>query len=192
MDDPPASQPPRNADDGAADDSVDWAEVRRAYELSEETVSSIRERFGLSRYQLAQRRTAESWTARPQIARRGLTRRRASIGSQALVYRLNRLVTIGLAMLEKQISDEGMTENNARTLTELCRAQEIRMRSNRNHKAAKAREKKNNDAGHDFRDDPEWLLAEINRRLDRLGKHVASQTAGDPAGGAEEERAAGA
>ena len=87
---------------------------------------------------------------------------------EALEYRLNRMVTHGTAMLERKIADEGMTEANARTLKELCRAQETRMRSKRTEKVAKAREKKNNDAGYDFRDDPAWLDAEINRRLDRI------------------------
>ena len=90
------------------------------------------------------------------------------VGSEALDFRLNRLVAIGTSMLERKVADEGMTEANARTLKELCRAQETRMRSTRNEKAAKAREKKSTDDGYDFRDDPAWLRAEINRRLDRL------------------------
>jgi hypothetical protein len=58
-----------------------------------------------------------------------------------------------------------MTETNARTLKELCRAQETMMRSKRTEKAAKAREKKNNDAGYDFRDDPAWLREQLERRI---------------------------
>ena len=156
---------------------IDWAKVRRAYELSAETVGSIRKRFGLSRYQLEKRRRAENWTTRPQVARKDGVRRRRSMpnGSQDSEHRLDRLVSIGLAMLEKTITEEGMTEAHARTLTELARAQEVTMRSQRNKKAAKAREKKNNDAGHDFRDDPDWLLAEINRRLDRLAQERGSR-----------------
>ena len=53
------------------------------------------------------------------------------------------------------------------------------MRSKRNEKAAKARETKKHDAGYDFRDDPAWLDAEINRRLDRLS--TAGGAGGDPA-----------
>jgi hypothetical protein len=71
-------------------------------------------------------------------------------------------------MLEKRLAEEGLTEGNARTLTELCRAQEIRMRSTRNEKAAKAREKKNNDAGQDYRDDPAWARAELKRRIRQI------------------------
>jgi hypothetical protein len=154
----------------ASSPDVDWAEVRRVYELSEETVGAILDRFGLSRYQLEKRRVAEGWTTRPQIARPGMPKRPGSIGSQALAYRMNRLFTLGLAMLEKKVDEEGMTETNARTLTELARAQEITMRSTRNEKAAKAREKKNTDAGRDFRDDPAWLIAEIERKLGRLAE----------------------
>ncbi len=110
--------------------AVPWDEVRQAYELSEETVGSILDRFGLSRYALEKQRVAEGWTTRPQVARPGSLRLGgASIGSQAIGYRLNRLVTVGLAMLEKRVGEEGMTEANARTLTELTRAQEIMMRT---------------------------------------------------------------
>ena len=57
------------------------------------------------------------------------------------------------------------------------------MRSKRTEKAAKAREKKNNDAGYDFRDDPAWLDAEFERRLARMfGGGTASSVAGDDAG----------
>jgi hypothetical protein len=156
---------------------VDWAEVRLAYELSADTVASIEKRFGLTRYQLSRRRRAEGWTTRPPVARPLVLPRRKPIGSEVLALRLNRLLVTGIAMLDKRVSEEGMTEGNARTLTELCRAEEIRMRSTRT-KTGKPREKKNHDAGYDFRDDPVWLDAEINRRLDRL--HGQGAAAGDP------------
>ena len=151
-----------------AEKSVDWEEVRRVYELSGERVGAIRERFGLTEYQFRRRRTLGGWTARPQVAEPGALQGCKPVGAEALDFRLNRLVAIGTSMLERKVADEGMTEANARTLKELCRAQETRMRSTRNEKAAKAREKKSTDDGHDFRDDPAWLRAEINRRLDRL------------------------
>jgi hypothetical protein len=178
---PPSQPSPARGEGFAAAenaDGVDWAEVRRAYELSGETVGAIQERFGLTRYGLAKRRTDEGWTARPQVAGPALLPRRGSVGSEAIQYRLNRLLTTGVSMLEKRVAEEGMTETNACTLRELCRAQEIMMRATRNEKAAKAREKKNNDAGQDHRDDPEWLIAEIDRRLGRLA-------AKDKGGGAE-------
>jgi hypothetical protein len=147
--------------------------VRRAYELTGETTASIQRRFGLTAWQLRKRREDEEWMTRPAVAEPGPLQGYKPVGDDTIEYRLNRLVTIGLAMLEKRIGGEGMTEMDARTLTELARAQEIRMRAKRNEKAAKAREKKNHDAGYDFRDDPEWLLAEINRRLDRLSGRSA-------------------
>jgi hypothetical protein len=66
------------------------------------------------------------------------------------------------------------------------------MRSRRNEKAAKAGEKKSKDAGYDFRDDPEWLDAELDRRIERLaragGGTREEEGAGEPGG---EARAAG-
>jgi hypothetical protein len=145
--------------------------VRRAYELTREPVPSICKRFGLTKFGLQTLRLKHGWTARPQIARPGPLQGQEGqwpLASEAVDYRLNRIVAIGLDMLERKIADEGMTEANARTLKELCHAQEIRMRSTRNEKAAKAREKKSDDAGHDFRDDPNWLKAEFSRRLDLI------------------------
>lgn len=144
--------------------SIDWEEVRRAYELSGESVAEIQQRFGLTASQLTKRRVAEDWTPRPQIAKPGPLQGHKLVGIEALELRLNRLVAIGTAMLEKNLAENGMTEANARTLTELCRAEELRMRSTLK-KTAKSRETKNNDAGYDFRDDPEWLDAELKRRL---------------------------
>ena len=188
----PFPAPPHKGEGSSAGKNVDWAAVREAYELSDETVSSIRERFGLSRYQLERQRTLDGWTVRPQIARNDVLRQRGhSIGGRGLELRLNRLVTVGLEMLEKRVIEEGITEANARTLTELLRALEIRMRSKRNEKAAKAREKKSNDAGYDFRDDRAWLEAELNRRLDGLGRQgeaAASPRADEQRGDADLSR----
>jgi hypothetical protein len=58
------------------------------------------------------------------------------------------------------------------------------MRSIRNEKAVKAREKKNHDAGRDFRDEPAWLIAELNRRLDRLSGDDEPPGAARDGGGA--------
>ena len=147
---------------------VDWAEVRRAYELGAESVASIQRRFGLTPYQLRRVREDEDWTKREPVIKPGPLQGHKAVGVDSLELKLNKLVAIGIAMLEQKVADEGMTETNARTLNELCRAQETRMRSTRNEKAAKAREKKNTDDGHDFRDDPAWLDAEFKRRLDRM------------------------
>ncbi len=189
---PLADNSPRKGEgSGAADaasdnaSAVDWEEVRRAYELSGEAVSAIRARFGLTASELRRVRVGEGWTTRPPVAKPGPLQGTKPVGSEALALRLSRLLAVGIAMLERRLADEGMTEGNARTLTELCRAEEIRMRSKRNEKAAKARETKKHDAGYDFRDDPAWLEAELNRRLDRLSQPSGSRgdREGDVAGG---------
>jgi hypothetical protein len=165
--------------------AVDWDEVRRAYELSNETVPSIRKRFGLSVHDLSSRRIAEGWATRPPIAEPGRLPRRKAVGVDVLELKLNKLLVVGIAMLEKRLADEGMTDQNARTLTELCRAEEIRMRSTRT-RTAKARETKKHDAATDFRDDPAWLDAEIDRRLARLAASGADGAEGEDARGAAE------
>jgi hypothetical protein len=161
---------PQRGEGGTSKDSkaLDLDALRRAYELTGEAVASIRRRFGLSAWQFRKLRERGQWTPRDPIAKPGPLQGYKPIGEEALELRLNRLLAIGSAMLACKVAEEGMTETNARTLRELCRAQETMMRSKRTEKAAKAREKKNNDAGYDFRDDPAWLDAEINRRLDRL------------------------
>jgi len=161
--------------------TIDWEAVRRAYELGSESVSKIQKLFGLTPWQLRCARERGDWTTRPAVAKPGPLQGYKPIGAEALELKLNRLVAIGAAMLERKIADEGMTETNARTLKELCRAQETSMRSKRTEKAAKAREKKNNDAGYDFRDDPAWLDAEFERRITRIFGAGASSLAGDDA-----------
>lgn len=156
---------------------IDWREVRRVYELGADSVPAIIERFGLKPYQLRKVREAENWTTRRPAAKPGPLQGHKPVGADALDFRLHRLVAIGTGMLEQKVAEQGMTEANARTLRELCRAQEIRMRSTRSEKAAKAREKKNNDAGHDFRDDPAWLRAELTRRLEHLTRGGADSGA---------------
>ena len=149
-----------------AEKSIDLKELRRVYELGADSIPAILERFGLTAWEFRKLREGGDWTIRKPAAEPGPLQGHKPIGEEALDLRLHRLVAIGTAMLERKIADEGMTEANARTLKELCHAQEIRMRSTRNEKAAKAREKKNNDDGADFRDDPNWLKAEFARRLD--------------------------
>jgi hypothetical protein len=150
---------------------ADRLAIRRAYEFTAEPVRSIERRWGLTQYQLAKLRISEGWTARPQAAKPGPLSGRKPLGSEALEFRLNRLVALGLTMLERRVSTKGFSEEDARTLRELCRAAEITKRAARTEKAGKAREKKND--AHDFRNDPAWLRAEIDRRLDRLGQERA-------------------
>jgi len=158
--------------------------VRRAYELSGESVAAIRERFGLTVSELRSRRIAEGWTARPAVAEKSRLPYRKALGPELLELRLNKLMTTGVAMLEKRLAEEGLTEANARTLTELVRAQEMRMRSKRNEKAAKARETKKHDAGYDFRDDPPGSMprsiegSRASPKIERL-KALKKQTPGE-------------
>ena len=161
------SPSPQGEGEAPGADGVDWAEVRKAYEFSEETVPYIRKRFGLTIHGLRSRRIAEGWTARPLVAVPLRLPKRGMSVDEAIELKLNRMLAVASAMLEKRLADEGATEVNARTLVELCRAEELRMRSTK-HRTAKTRETKNADAGSDFRDDPAWLRAELERRLAHL------------------------
>ena len=59
-------QPPDRDDAPATpDDDVDWAGLRAAYETGEETVAALCWRFRVAANQLAVRRRAEGWPARP-------------------------------------------------------------------------------------------------------------------------------
>jgi hypothetical protein len=155
----------REGDAARDDKTIDVEALRRAYELTGETVASIRRRFGLSAWQFRRLREGGRWTTRDPVAKPGPLHGYKPVGEEALELRLSRLLAIGSAMLARKVAEEGMTETNARTLKELCRAQETMMRSKRTEKAAKAREKKNNDAGYDFRDDPAWLREQLERRI---------------------------
>jgi hypothetical protein len=147
--------------------AVDWAEVRRAYELSNETVTSIRTRFGIAKSTLERRRVAEGWTTRPTVAIPRGPNGRKIVGIDLLELRLNKLVITCMAMLDDKLKKEGLTLENARLATEMCRAEELRMRTTR-QKTARSREMKKHDATSDFRDDPAWLDAELRRRLAKL------------------------
>jgi hypothetical protein len=145
--------------------------VRRAYELSGETVDSIARRCGMSRATLWRRHVAQGWTTRSPVAvYRGGSGAKIA-GAEGSEFRLNRLILVGAAMLAKRLkaerlTEEGLTQASARMLTELCRAEELRMRAMR-QKTGKTRETKK-DAATDFRDDPVWLDAELRRWLDSL------------------------
>jgi hypothetical protein len=150
-------------------------EARRLYELTKTPVSAIRERFGWTPHQLRKIRKRWNWSARPQRGRASPLSGIRPLREEALEYQLNRLVTIGTVMLGRKFADEGMTEANARTLRELCRAQESRMRTTR-IKNGKIRETKSDDVGGDYRNDPDWLIAELRRRL--VGPHPENAGSG--------------
>lgn len=169
---------------GAAvgDGEVDWAAVRRAYEMTGETIREICARFRVSPRTLTRQRRREGWTPRAQIARPPPRLGARMLAPETQELRLTRLVAMGTGLLEKKVAEEGMTEANARTLFELCRAQEIRMRTTRTEKAAKARETKKDNGGPDFRDDPAWLRAELERRILKIRKAAGLEGA---AGGSD-------
>lgn len=139
------------AGEGAAavDGAIDWAEVRRAYEFSGETVRAIRERFGLTKERLRWWRESERWTNRPPATRPKPFPASRIERAATLSLRLQVAISFGLDLLERRIAEEGLTDANARTLTELCRAQEILMRSIRTDRGDKTGEKSNKNDGPD-------------------------------------------
>jgi hypothetical protein len=88
---------------------VDWEAVREAYELSDESVSAIEKRFGLTKHQLTRARLTGRWTTRPPVAKRKpiLPRRRA-VGTDIIAYRLNKLLVVGMALLETRLAEDGI------------------------------------------------------------------------------------
>lgn len=139
------------------------AEARRHYELTGMPVSAIQSKFRWTAWQLRKLRENEQWTTRPAVATPGPLQGRKAVGAEAATFRLRRLIVFGIGMLERKTAGEGMNEGNAEALVALCRAQEIMMRLER-AKNGTIREKKKNDDGVDFRDDPLWLAAEFARR----------------------------
>jgi hypothetical protein len=171
------------SDDGAplpAPAGVDPEEVRRAYELTRESTASICTRYGLTKHQFETMRVRGGWTSRAPAAPRGPLTGRKAVGADDLKYRMNRLATFGMDMLEiKVAANAGFDEASARTFVELCRARDIMMREIRNEKAAKARETKNNDSGRNPADDIAFIRAELERRIERLGRQGGPRS-GDP------------
>ena len=145
---------------------MDAEAVRRDYEGGARPVPAILEKHRITRWWLAQARYAGGWTPRPPGARLDMP----PAGMDQAEARLSRMLANATAMLERKMDEEGVTEANARRLTELSRAQEIRMRTTRASKEnAKTRETKNkNDANADYRSDPAWLRAELERRILRI------------------------
>ena len=155
----------------------DVAEARRLYEATATSVETIRRQFGWTKNALRRLAKYENWTMRPPAARGGPMAGRKPIGPEMLVFKLNRLITYGIGILEEEAATRGVDEPGARKLTALCRAQEIMMRIERMKNAA-IREKKNKDDGYDFRDDPIWLAAEFARRTFGLAGADAGGAAG--------------
>src|SRR5687767_15949230 len=66
---------------------VDWVEVRRAYELTDEPVPSIQQRFGVTAYQMRRHREAEQWTLRDSPVVPGPMSGYKPIGVERVAYR---------------------------------------------------------------------------------------------------------
>ncbi len=142
-------------------------------------MESIRERFKLSKHRLRTRQRHEGWTVRRQVATPYRLPHRKPVGADEIGFRLNRLLVNELAMLERRLAEEGMSEANARTLVELCRAEEIRMRSIANKaKTAKTRETKDHDDGADASADEGWLRTELKKRIHRIRAAVGRGSEG--------------
>ena len=153
----------------------DWGEIRRLYEETPMSVAAIRERFGLSEFQLRQRREAELWAPRPPIDKTGDSTKYALTRAHVR-RRLVRLIHDGL-----QAFDTGAAYDveHARALLALARTWGVMQRdSGRTRRipaparskgaAATPNENKNNDGGPDLYDDPVRLRALIAGRIRRI------------------------
>ena len=164
---PAATENDASAEAGGGE--VDPEPVRIDYEFSSMSVAAIQEKYGLSEWRLKRMQRAGKWTMRPQRGR-GPIEGAPPAGADALAFRLNRLITHGLAMLEHGVAEEGWTEGNLRMLNELCRATRT-MHAILNKKAVKARETTDDDAARS--DDPAQILRELAARFDRIREESA-------------------
>jgi hypothetical protein len=163
---------------------INWPYVRRIYELTAIPTVEILKRFGLTESQLRHRRESEGWQPRPSVA--GERRRADSFGR--LRERMLTVLSILLGRIEEGVVLTNTYDHaHAEGLCTLAAgwgslqtAEEGELSMPRHAMKAREttsiREKKNNDAGYDFRDDPVWLVDELNRRLDRL--HGQDEAAG--------------
>lgn len=184
-----------DASQGGREHAIPWGEIRRVYELTETPTIEILRRYGLTKSQLRWRRQSETWETRPSAA---MQKRKAS-EPERLRARMLSLHAVMLARLEEWVAGvEDFETSQARAFAVLAAGLDHITRSDEREvfemakRAAKpttataAREKKNSDAGYDFRNDPAWLDAEINRRLDRLQERGGEDAhPGDAASGTE-------
>jgi hypothetical protein len=162
---------------------VDWlpgldvAALRQAYEADVIPLYVLCARFGVTNWQIRRLREAGSWRLRDCSAPGG---GRSTPSKRNLKRRLNRLVAESLAILEERLAAKELDEENAKLLTELCRAQEIFMRiavRPTTRPAAKAGETRTHDSDRrresgsetpSGEDQDAQIRAELERRLDRL------------------------
>lgn len=190
---------PAGAEDGGGAEAgekreIAWGEIRRVYELTNTPTIEILRRYGLTESQLRWRRTSEKWEPRPPAA----VQRAKADSPERLKARMLSLYAVLVSRFENWIAKaEEFEAAQASALAvlaagfgHLTRSDEredfwMARHTGKSRTATAPREKKNNDAGYDFRDDPAWLDAEINRRLDRLfdKKGVGGGPRRDEAGG---------
>lgn len=161
---------------------IDWAEVRRVYELRQEPVSRILARFGLKTSELRKVREREDWDDRPPVG----VPLRLSAGQvnevAALGTRLLRNYRAQTGRLERHVAlSDVPDEGDARTLAELTRGwgfmrQTIRRGAARAAQTSDGLTKKNNDAGSDVdaefgwgvRADPAEVRAALEQEIRRF------------------------
>ena len=165
--------------EGGGGGEIDWSAVKRAYEMPGESVASIRRRFGLTVWQLRWRREKEGWATRPPVVTMAPSPDTGPGGARGAGAEIERIVSLGAAMIGRRVAAEGMTEANARTLGELCRARESLMRSRKREEGGKPRGKHARDdraersepgglAGAEREADLAWKRAELTRRFNAL------------------------
>lgn len=154
---------------------IDWAEVRRVYELRQEPVTRILARFGLKPSELRKVREREDWEDRPAVGvplrlTAGQVNEVAALGT-----RLLRNYRAQLGRLDRNVAlHEAPSDLDARALAELTRGWGYMRHTIRRGGAAKAAQaadgltKKNNDAGSDLDAELARRRAELKRRLDEL------------------------
>ncbi len=147
---------------------VDWAELRLDYEAGELTIPKLCEKYGLKTSQLRNAQERGGWVKRPRIGVAPL--REGKNGPvERLAWRLRRSVVAQLVRLDARRGG-GEVEADARALSELIRGWSFLAMSDRKDRQDKAghNNKKNNDAGRHPSLEPDFLRAELKRRLDRL------------------------
>ena len=155
---------------GSSLPKFDRVEARLDYEAGELSIPKLCEKYGLKRSQLRTVREQGGWVNRPAVA---VPRARAgAVGPiEQLLERLRRSLIVQLIRLDARSAGED-PEAQARALTELIRGGSHLVMTERKAKTDKAAEagpnKKNNDAGRHPSLDPDYLRAELKRRLDRL------------------------
>jgi hypothetical protein len=89
-------------EDGAG--GVDWAAVRHHYEAGELPLCEIRERFGITQYQLLMARLRGGWETRPQVATPGANHGHGAVCPDRLQRRILRIAEARLTAHEEAVA----------------------------------------------------------------------------------------